>query len=172
MASKRKRRSQRPAEATPSSDHGRPALEVPAAPPPPQRSSAGGRRWRDHLIVLLFLSLQLGVPISYYLGDDVYDERFAWRMFSPIRMVKCDVRFSETPDITQAIRLDREIGETWINWMRRGHHRVIDGYARFHCQQASAKGEEASLHAQVACHLPDGAMDRLYSPQEDLCAAR
>ena len=32
---------------------------------------------KRNLLVLGFLALQLGLPLSYYLDDDPYDERFA-----------------------------------------------------------------------------------------------
>lgn len=174
MASKRKRRVPQPAStgSQPEADPGPATSLPPGALPRADAPSVGAGRWRAHLVVLAFLGLQLGVPLSYYLGDDVYDERFAWRMFSPIRMVKCEVRFSEDGDAAQAIPLGREVGETWINWMQRGHRRVIDGYARFHCAEERADGEAPRLYAEVACRLPDGAVDRLYSPREELCAAR
>ena len=130
------------------------------------------RRHKKHLVVLAFLGIQLGLPSSYYPGDDIYDERFAWRMFSPIRMVKCDVAFAETANMERPISLKREIGLPWINWMKRGHRRVMEGYAAHYCEAAEAEGATASLHSQVSCRLPDGEVDHLYSPQEDLCEAR
>lgn len=47
----------------------------------------------------LFLIIQLLLPLSYYTYRERYDERFAWRMFSPIRSHQCtlDLRFDKTP---------------------------------------------------------------------------
>ena len=47
--------------------------------------TAGNGRW-----IALFLVVQMAVPASYYLRKDRHDERFSWRMFSTMRMAKCD----------------------------------------------------------------------------------
>ena len=42
--------------------------------------------WRGRFILVFVLS-QLLLPLHYYVGRrDPHDERFAWRMFSPMRM--------------------------------------------------------------------------------------
>ena len=42
--------------------------------------------WRGRFIAV-FIATQLVLPLRYYvLRDDEHDERFAWRMFSPMRM--------------------------------------------------------------------------------------
>lgn len=47
--------------------------------PPPAR-----RRTLINVAVAIFLFSQVAIPISYYLGDEVTSERFAWRMFSTV----------------------------------------------------------------------------------------
>ena len=52
--------------------------------------------------ILGFLALQLIAPASYYLWrDNPMDERFAWRMFSPIRLIKCDVTLYDATHATK-----------------------------------------------------------------------
>jgi hypothetical protein len=59
--------------------------------------------WLQHLqalartgrgrFIIAFLAVQLLLPLHYYLvRHDPHDERFAWRMFSPMRMADCAVR--------------------------------------------------------------------------------
>lgn len=126
------------------------------------------------IFIVLFLGSQLLIPLTYYLnrGDpyDAYDERFAWRMFSPIRMVRCDVTLSEDRgDGPHALQASREMALPWDNWMKRGHRRVILGFARHRCEAAQNAGEALAFYADVTCRLPGGEGDRLFSPSEDLC---
>ena len=44
----------------------------------------------------LVLGLAVLIPLTYYLRDDPYDERFAWRMFSGVRLQECDATVFET----------------------------------------------------------------------------
>ncbi|MBW2464764.1 MAG: hypothetical protein JRH11_24155, partial [Deltaproteobacteria bacterium] len=41
---------------------------------------------KKNTLIVAFLAFQLLLPLRYYMGSDEFDERFAWRMFSPIRM--------------------------------------------------------------------------------------
>src|SRR6185369_4719609 len=44
----------------------------------------------------LWLLVHVAIPLHYYyLGDDLYDERFAWRMFSAVRLQRCEVVVTE-----------------------------------------------------------------------------
>jgi len=45
--------------------------------------------WQGRFIAV-FVIAQLLLPLHYYLArKDPHDERFAWRMFSPMRMARC-----------------------------------------------------------------------------------
>jgi hypothetical protein len=52
------------------------------------------RRWTSGFIAVLLLA-QLLLPLRYYLSE-TEDERFAWRMFSSVRMRRCDATLYET----------------------------------------------------------------------------
>ena len=41
-----------------------------------------------NVFIVSWLLWQLLVPLSYYLGHDVDDERFAWRMFSGVWLLQ------------------------------------------------------------------------------------
>ena len=140
---------------------------VPEETPPPKTSKS--RLWQ-HFLVAAFLVAQIGMPLSYYVGDDIYDERFAWRMFSPIRMVKCQVAISEGPTgKPKPLKLSRELALPWTNWMKRGHRRVLTAFAKQRCKAGESSNESFAVHAQLNCKLPDGEVDRLFIPQENLC---
>ena len=59
----------------------------PIASPPPGRP-----RVVVSLIIVLYLLWQVAVPISYYLGDDVSDERFSLAHVLSHRVFSSDVR--------------------------------------------------------------------------------
>jgi hypothetical protein len=123
-----------------------------------------------HVFVLGFLSVQFGLPLSYYLvRDDPYDERFAWRMFSPIRMVECQAQFS---DGGEPVDLAPHLAQAWRTWLERGHARVAREFGRHYCAEQRLVGEDPQLTVDFRCRLPDGAIDRLVPASEDLCSPR
>ena len=88
--------------------------------------------WRGRFI-LVFLAAQLLLPLHYYLGRrDVHDERFAWRMFSPMRMVQCTPHLAI--DGTNRI-LTNEFHEAWIEIAKRGRFVVVEAMAAHLCKQ-------------------------------------
>ncbi len=128
------------------------------------------RRFALHALVLGFLALQLGAPISYYLQDDTYDERFAWRMFSPTRMVKCQVAVVDrTGGAETPVNLRQDLPDVWRTWLTRGHVRVARAYGTWRCDRQRAEGQVPHLTAHLTCTRPDGSVDVLLDHGEDLC---
>jgi hypothetical protein len=88
--------------------------------------------WRGRFI-FAFLILQLLLPLRYYVAHrDMHDERFAWRMFSPMRMVTC----------SPALQIDgkrqnlaNEFHEAWISIAKRGRFVVIEAMAAHLCER-------------------------------------
>jgi hypothetical protein len=112
-------------------------------------------RWkpRVRIFVALFVILQLLVPLRYYLGDDPYDERFSWRMFSAVRVHRCRVNAAETIGGTpRAIDLNREIHRAWINTLSRNRDAVTRKFLWSRC------GGEGVSEVRVInnCVDPDG----------------
>ena len=114
--------------------------------------------------IALFLLGQLIFPITYYLdADDAwerYDERFAWRMFSPIRMVRCDASFTVAG---KQRPLMSHYHATWSTLSKRGRPDVLDGLVEHMCEQ----GEPVTL--RLRCREADGEQRVLEDGQEDLC---
>ena len=81
------------------------------------------RTWRGRFIILMVAS-QLLLPLHYYLARrDKHDERFAWRMFSPMRMAHCQ------PNVTidgRATALESQFHEAWIDLAVRGRFVVVE----------------------------------------------
>ncbi len=98
--------------------------------------------WRGRFIVA-FILVQALLPLHYYAGRrDPHDERFAWRMFSPMRMAKC--RLSVTVD-KQPIELGTRFHEAWIETAQRGRAVVIEQMAQRLCSQNPGKPVDVTL---------------------------
>ena len=104
------------------------------------RTLAKTRRGR---FILAFLVIQLLLPLHYYLlRHDPHDERFAWRMFSPMRMAKCQTQFSVDK---QPVALGNEFHEAWIEVANRGRFAVLEAMAAKLCQDHPGKPVELSV---------------------------
>lgn len=81
------------------------------------------RSWQGWLIAIVVLA-QLLIPLRYYVRHrDKHDERFAWRMFSPMRMTRCTPRFIVDD---KPFDLGGEFHEAWIETASRGRFHVIE----------------------------------------------
>lgn len=100
------------------------------------------RTWRGRFI-LAFLAIQLVAPLHYYLlRRDPHDERYAWRMFSPMRMAKCTAQISVD---NQPVQLFTKFHEAWVEIAQRGRFVVIESMASKLCEDNPGKRVEVSL---------------------------
>ncbi len=90
-------------------------------------------RW----VIALFLGAQLLIPLRYYWGDDDFDERFSWRMFSAIRVVQCRTHLLETPEegTPTTPSLNRILQTAWVTQLRRNRERVIEAVLERRCNE-------------------------------------
>ena len=113
------------------------------------------RRWLANGFIAAFIASQIWLPLSYYLGNDPFDERFAWRMFSPVRLAKCSVQAYDYSDGSRTpIRLSAEVHHVWIKLLRRARQPVIDKVAETLCERRSQNGM-ADIRMAVQCIPPD-----------------
>lgn len=97
--------------------------------------------------VAAFLALQLALPLEYYAcRDDAHDERFAWRMFSPERMVQCAPTFLVGGE---RARLDRTFHEAWIELARRGRLAVLEAMGARLCEEHPGKDVRLDLRCKT-----------------------
>jgi len=90
---------------------------------------AGG--WRGCFIAV-FVAVQLLAPLHYYtLRRDRHDERFAWRMFSPVRMLTCEPTFLVGG---QPVNLATKFHEGWLEIARRGRFAVLEAMGARLCR--------------------------------------
>jgi hypothetical protein len=98
--------------------------------------------WRGRFIAI-FVASQLLLPLHYYFGRrDPHDERFAWRMFSPMRMAQCTPQFKLDG---KQLDLRTEFHEAWIEIASRGRFVVIEAMAHRLCTSHPNTKVEVSL---------------------------
>lgn len=103
--------------------------------------------------VALALLVQVLIPLRYYFGDDEYDERFSWRMFSAVRIQQCDIRASETRSgRTEPVRLMATVQAGWVTILRRNREAAMERYLEWRCEQPGVT--RARLENQ--CRTPEG----------------
>lgn len=88
----------------------------------------------------LLIAFQLIVPLTYYVRDDRYDERFAWRMFSAVRLHTCRTSATEeTGSGARPIRLGQVVHRAWANHMSRNRRDVVHAFLRRRCDEESVE---------------------------------
>ena len=126
--------------------------------------------WRGRFIAA-FVVIQLALPLHYYVARrDRHDERFAWRMFSPMRMMTCsDPDDRDLPPrfvvAGERISLYGSFHEAWVEIARRGRYAVIEKMLAQLC--AKYPGKEVRF-AMTCTHL-DGTEERI-APPWNMCA--
>ena len=102
------------------------------------------RTWRGW-IILVVVTTQLLLPLHYYLANrDPQDERFAWRMFSPMRQTRCVVHFTVDD---KPLALGAEYHEAWLELAQRGRFAVIEAIGADQCR----KHPGARVRTKVDC---------------------
>lgn len=104
--------------------------------------------------IIIFLALQIGLPLSYYLSEGIYDERFSWRMFSPVRLSQCHIQFFEDKSRQKQIKLSSELHFAWINLMKRARLSVIETYAQQKCESQRQYKISPELYINLFCEDP------------------
>jgi len=80
------------------------------------------------------------VPLRYYVlsGHDPYDERFAWRMFSAVRVQRCSVAVEETLlGQPRHVQLSTTVPMPWIALVERNRPAVQRGLLQFLCDRST-----------------------------------
>lgn len=104
------------------------------------------------------MALQVAIPASYYfVRNDRDDERFAWRMFSTVRLTRCEVSaFDVSARERSRVELTHALHASWIRSLERGRARVIDRYLTTRCQLAGVTEAVVERRCQTPAgeHLP------------------
>lgn len=96
-----------------------------------------GSPWRRAIPIVgaLWIVLHLLIPQRYYRADaDVYDERFAWRMFSSVRVRECDLEVHETRDGRERrVTLMEVLPAPWVALLERNRPAVAERFLGWRC---------------------------------------
>ena len=140
--------------------------------PPPDGSTAEGRAptrrpgLGTRIGIVLFLLIQMLLPLRYYtISDNPYDERFAWRMFSPIRMLSCDPQFRLDGE---RLQLETEFHTAWITLLKRGRPAVVEEAGRHLCERYP----EREVTFYYRCRELNGEIQVLNDGTESICEGR
>lgn len=121
---------------------------------------------RRVLFIYAFLGLQALAPLHYYAcRSDRRDERWAWRMFSPERMTRCEVQFRVGPE-HRPVALWGRFHEAWIALAERGRTGVIEAMAAALCRTTS------DVRVHMRCRAVDGRSDEPSRGGFNLCLTR
>jgi hypothetical protein len=86
----------------------------------------------------LWVAFLLLVPLRYYVlpDHDPYDERFAWRMFSAVRVQQCETEVEETlfGEETRPVNLQTSLPAPWISLLQRSRPAVVESFLQFRCE--------------------------------------
>lgn len=109
---------------------------------------AGPRARTIGLVFLgLWLLLHVSVPLSYYLSSDIYDERFAWRMFSAVRVQQCALDARETQgERSQPIALQSVLPAPWVALLQRNRPAVLRRFLDWRCASDAHPSEVQLTH--------------------------
>jgi hypothetical protein len=100
------------------------------------------KTWRGRFILVMVAS-QLLLPLRYYIRHrDPHDERFAWRMFSPMRMSHCKPTFLIDG---KPLALDSVFHEAWRETAERGRFTVVEAMGAELCHQHPGSAVKVSL---------------------------
>lgn len=120
---------------------------------------------KANLVIVAFLLTMVLTPLSYYtVRSDRYDERFAWRMFSSVRMVKCDPRWT-IGDPGEQVPIEEHFHMAWVGNARRGRGIIVDRMTEQLCE--THQGQSVRLH--MNCEAIDGTSDLLFDGTRNLC---
>jgi hypothetical protein len=96
----------------------------------------GKARVRTTVFIAVFAAIQVLLPLRYYFAEDVYDERFSWRMFSGVRMQDCTVEVVETVGGSpRQVELDQVLHVSWQTTLKRNREGPIWKFLERRCEE-------------------------------------
>ena len=143
-------------------------MHVPEQDRTPDRSKLRGVLSVRSAALWLLVLLQIAVPASYYLWrEDPDDERFAWRMFSAVRLKQCLVAAWESDEERgeklRAVDLKRAVHASWQKLLDRGRRPVIEQFLASRCEpildpdaSAARRAPPARTILERSCVSPAG----------------
>ncbi|MCO4745104.1 MAG: hypothetical protein KC912_09965 [Proteobacteria bacterium] len=115
-----------------------------------------------------WIVFQMAAPASYYLRTDRaerYDERFAWRMFSDVRMLRCQAEYRVDDD---PVKLTQHFHTAWGSLLQRGRTQVVDGVGQRLCDDHP----NSTVKLKLTCREPDRSIHVISDGLGDVCEVR
>jgi hypothetical protein len=114
-------------------------------------------RVASDLFIAGFLLTQLALPLRYYLGGGGADERFSWRMFSSVRMQRCEVDVDDIVEregqrVPRRVDLRATIHGAWVNILERYRPAAVEKMLQRRCALSEVRRARYTRH----CKNPDG----------------
>ena len=105
----------------------------------------------DRIVALLalgvWIAIMVAVPLRYYAGGDVYDERFSWRMFSAVRVQQCSLSAREVVDGRERpISLMEVLPAPWVSLLERNRPAVLRRFLTWRCASEAQPSEVRLTH--------------------------
>ena len=102
-----------------------------------------------------FVLLQMWIPASYYFASNLFDQRFAWRMFSLGNGIRCDVKAYDMDSRGERteIALRETLPSHWVLFLQRRQASTPERYLERRCSMAVAPKAEL----QYSCRDARGA---------------
>ena len=130
----------------------------------PKPASPQPVAWQTQLFLASMLLLQLALPLTYYLGDRGYDDRFAWRMSSAQQemnqrehtRILCDELVSgEQGEMWHSVSVSGETLAVWEVAMQRRQPVIIRRYLEWRAANRPAKQTRFRIVAVIDGELVD-----------------
>jgi hypothetical protein len=121
--------------------------DLPRATTPPGR--------KVPIAVYILLAIFLLLPLRYYLSSDNRDERFAWRMFSPVRIQRCEATFFHG-ESNKPIPTARRFHNAWLGLARRGRRNIVKAMGERLCETFDTSFDPKTFKAVPRRSYPDG----------------
>lgn len=123
----------------------------------PHTPTPGRPRRLASILITAVLLVSIGVPASYYVSGETYDERFAWRMFSGKRAERCAVQVTETRlegarETRTVLTLTRIIHKAWESGLKRLRPDILQRFFEVRCDDP----EVQALTLVRRCRRADG----------------
>ena len=116
----------------------------------------GRNRKKILAFIAAFLLYQVATPLSYYLGDEPFEERFAWRMFSPLLIRPCSfnaaLQVGPGGEGRRPISFESVLESWWIDSLKRNRPRIVRSVLNHMCDLRDAE----SVYYEHRCAALDG----------------
>jgi hypothetical protein len=120
-------------------------------PPVPKGAINAPPSGNDRAVAMIalgvWIAIMVAVPLRYYVGGDLYDERFSWRMFSAVRVQQCSLSATEVVSgHERAIALMQVLPAPWVSLLERNRPAVLRRFLTWRCASDVSPSEVRLTH--------------------------